>query len=263
MKFGEKLIQLRRKEGMSQEQLAAQMGITRQSVSKWESGSTLPELTKLIAISELFNVSVDYLVKDSMEEDFFKDISSNIYSMENTRLEEKMDELSRYVKGYQFTSKRHIKGIPLVSIRLGRRLGKESVAKGIIAIGNIAIGVISFGAVSFGVLSFGALALGMIALGAMAIGLAAFGAMAAGVIAIGTSAAGIYACGVTALGKEVALGVAASGKTAIGETVKGNHCLMWHNDLSEEQIWQFLNQNNPNLWEPLRKFFAFLGQHIK
>ena len=125
MKFGEKLIQLRRKEGMSQEQLAAEIGITRQSVSKWESGSTLPELTKLIAISELFNVSVDYLVKDSMEEDFFKEISSNIYSMENTRLEEKMDELSRYVKGYQFTSKRHIKGIPLVSIRLAGVLEKK------------------------------------------------------------------------------------------------------------------------------------------
>lgn len=41
MKFGEKLIQLRRKEGMSQEQLAAEIGITRQSVSKWESGVSL------------------------------------------------------------------------------------------------------------------------------------------------------------------------------------------------------------------------------
>ena len=59
MKFGEKLIRLRRKNGMSQEQLAAKIGITRQSVSKWESGSTLPELAKLIAISELFDVSVD------------------------------------------------------------------------------------------------------------------------------------------------------------------------------------------------------------
>ena len=66
MKFGEKLIRLRRKNGMSQEQLAAKIGITRQSVSKWESGSTLPELAKLIAISELFDVSVDYLVKDSI-----------------------------------------------------------------------------------------------------------------------------------------------------------------------------------------------------
>ena len=259
MKFGEKLIRLRRKNGMSQEQLAAEIGITRQSVSKWESGSTLPELAKLIVISELFDVSVDYLVKDSMEEDF----SGDMYSMGNTRLEEKMDELSRYVKGYQYTSKRHIKGIPLVSIRLGRRLGKESVAKGIIAIGNIGIGVVSLGAVSIGVFSFGALAFGIIALGAMAAGLLAFGAMAVGVIAIGTAAAGLYAGGVTALGKEVAVGVAASGKTAIGETAVGHHCLVWNNGLDAEQIRQFLDRTNPHLWEPLRKFFIFLGQHIK
>lgn len=127
MKFGEKLIRLRRKNGMSQEQLAAEIGITRQSVSKWESGSTLPELAKLIVISELFDVSVDYLVKDSMEEDF----SGDMYSMGNTRLEEKMDELSRYVKGYQYTSKRHIKGILLYPSGLAgvsekRVLQKES-----------------------------------------------------------------------------------------------------------------------------------------
>lgn len=183
--------------------------------------------------------------------------------MGNTRLEEKMDELSRYVKGYQYTSKRHIKGIPLVSIRLGRRLGKESVAKGIIAIGNISIGVVSLGAVSIGVFSFGALAFGIIALGAMAAGLLAFGAMAVGVIAIGTAAAGLYAGGVTALGKEVAVGVAASGKTAIGETAVGHHCLVWNNGLDAEQIRQFLDRTNPHLWEPLRKFFIFLGQHIK
>ena len=67
MGFGEKLIKLRKQKGMSQEQLGMQLGITRQSVSKWESGSTLPELSKLIAISEIFGVSVDYLVKDEME----------------------------------------------------------------------------------------------------------------------------------------------------------------------------------------------------
>ena len=72
MGFGEKLIKMRKQKGMSQEQLGIQLGITRQSVSKWESGSTLPELSKLIAISEIFGVSVDYLVKDEMEKDFEK-----------------------------------------------------------------------------------------------------------------------------------------------------------------------------------------------
>ena len=60
--FSEKLLELRRREGLSQEQLADRLGVTRQSVSKWESGAAAPELTKLVALSELFSVSVDYLV---------------------------------------------------------------------------------------------------------------------------------------------------------------------------------------------------------
>ena len=68
MTFSEKLTGLRRKSGMSQEQLADRLGVTRQSVSKWEGGTAMPELVKLISLSELFGVSVDYLVKDWMEE---------------------------------------------------------------------------------------------------------------------------------------------------------------------------------------------------
>lgn len=68
MEFSQKLIALRRREGLSQEQLADQLGVTRQSVSKWESGTAMPELVKLIALSEMFGVSVDYMVKDYMEE---------------------------------------------------------------------------------------------------------------------------------------------------------------------------------------------------
>lgn len=66
--ISEKLTGLRRKSGMSQEQLADRLGVTRQSVSKWEGGTAMPELVKLISLSELFGVSVDYLVKDWMEE---------------------------------------------------------------------------------------------------------------------------------------------------------------------------------------------------
>ena len=69
MKFSEKLIQLRHRSGLSQEQLADRLGVTRQSVSKWESGVAMPELAKLIALSEFFRVTVDYLVKDYLEEE--------------------------------------------------------------------------------------------------------------------------------------------------------------------------------------------------
>ena len=63
MDFSEKLMTLRKQAGLSQEQLADRLGVTRQSVSKWESGAAAPELVKVITLSELFGVSVDYLVE--------------------------------------------------------------------------------------------------------------------------------------------------------------------------------------------------------
>lgn len=62
--LSEKLYQLRKNSGLSQEQLAEQLNVSRQAISKWESGSAVPESEKLIAISNYFDVSVDYLLKD-------------------------------------------------------------------------------------------------------------------------------------------------------------------------------------------------------
>ena len=64
MTFSEKLMQLRRQKGWSQEELGEKLDVTRQTVSKWELGSTTPEMEKLIAMSELFGISIDELVKD-------------------------------------------------------------------------------------------------------------------------------------------------------------------------------------------------------
>ena len=68
MRLSEKLYLLRKKSGLSQEQLAEQLDVSRQAISKWESGSSVPESEKLIAISTYFNVSLDYLLKDNMDE---------------------------------------------------------------------------------------------------------------------------------------------------------------------------------------------------
>lgn len=68
MNFGDKLIKLRKKEGMSQEELGDKLGVTRQTVSKWELGQTTPEMDKLKDISTLFNISVNYLVNDNYGE---------------------------------------------------------------------------------------------------------------------------------------------------------------------------------------------------
>ena len=67
--LSEKLYQLRKKSGFSQQQLAEQLKVSRQAISKWESGSAFPESEKLIIISNYFGVSVDYLLKDNVEDD--------------------------------------------------------------------------------------------------------------------------------------------------------------------------------------------------
>lgn len=66
MKFGDKLIELRKKKGYSQEELAEKLGVSRQSVSKWESNNTYPETDKIIQIANIFECSMDDLINDEI-----------------------------------------------------------------------------------------------------------------------------------------------------------------------------------------------------
>ena len=68
MILADKIILLRKKAGWSQEELAAQLGVTRQSVSKWEGAQSVPDMDKVVQMSRLFGVTTDYLLKDEMEE---------------------------------------------------------------------------------------------------------------------------------------------------------------------------------------------------
>ena len=64
MKFSEKLMKLRRSQGMSQEDLATKLNVTRQTISKWESDQTVPDMNKLVEISKLFSISLDELTNN-------------------------------------------------------------------------------------------------------------------------------------------------------------------------------------------------------
>ena len=61
--FSERLGALRRAKGMSQEDLAEKMGVSRQAVQKWESGASTPEIENLVRLGDFFEVSLDYLIK--------------------------------------------------------------------------------------------------------------------------------------------------------------------------------------------------------
>ncbi len=68
MTLSEKIYKLRKKSGLSQEQLAEKLNVSRQAISKWESGVSMPESEKMIALSDFFGVSLDYLMKEDAEE---------------------------------------------------------------------------------------------------------------------------------------------------------------------------------------------------
>ena len=69
MILADKLIRLRKKNGYSQEELAEKLNVSRQAVSKWESAQSIPDLGKILQLSELFGVTTDYLLKDELEEE--------------------------------------------------------------------------------------------------------------------------------------------------------------------------------------------------
>ena len=81
MIFSEKLQVLRKNKGYTQEALAEKLGVSRQAVAKWESGQIYPDISNLIQISDLMNVSVDYLVKD-------RDCAVNIKPQQDADLDE-------------------------------------------------------------------------------------------------------------------------------------------------------------------------------
>ena len=257
MTFAEKLTALRKKSGDSQEQLAGRLGVTRQSVSKWESGAALPELAKLIALSELFGVSIDYLVKDTVTEDMQQK------GPDAVQLAEKLENLRRRVDPdlYHYTSRVKLFGLPLVCVRFSRDRGptRSSTAVGILAVGNFAVGVVSVGLISVGAFSLGMIAVGLLALGGVAMGLAAFGGVAIGVLAIGGSALGVYAAGGAAAGKEIAVGGAAAAKTAAGIDADGIHTMLLRRDTAAAEVEAFLRLHHPKLWPLLVRLLAWCG----
>ena len=78
MILADKIIEERKKNGWSQEELADKLGVSRQAVSKWESAGAVPDLQRIIQLSELFSVSTDYLLKDEMEVEKSSDMMKGI-----------------------------------------------------------------------------------------------------------------------------------------------------------------------------------------
>ena len=215
MQFHDNLIELRRTRGMSQEELGDAVGVSRQTVSKWETGQTTPEMDKLIALAELFGLTLDALVGRTAE--LAAEPAPTPAAARDWR-----------TWHYEYVSPRTIGGLPLVHVNIGfgpRRargiVAIGSVASGVIALGGASAGVISVGGVSLGLLAIGGLSAGGAAVGGAALGLLALGALAVGLLAIGGAAIGVWTLGGLSIAAQVAAGGFAAGKVALGDVTRG------------------------------------------
>ena len=266
MFIGDKLLQLRKEKGYSQEQLANVLNVSRQAVSKWEAGTSIPELEKLILMADIFEVSVDYLVRKQSE--VLRNVKEVDSSINNTILMEQLDEIKSSIKNsernrniYEYKSKRSIYGIPLVHVRIARN--GNAVARGIIAIGNVSIGVLSIGVIALGLISFGGIALGLlVGIAGLALGVLTIGGVSIGVMAFGGVALGIYAVGGVAAASKIAIGGVASGQVAIGQVADGAHTLL-KDTVTTEQARTVILDQFPKINRFLLKVLLTLVKYMK
>lgn len=194
MEFRERLYQLRKGRGISQEELAHTVGVSRQAVQKWEAGAATPDLNNLSALADYFAVSLDYLVR-------------GIEPEKPAAPSPQQAVIQNYYRGwrYEYRSRRTLFGLPLVHINLCDR--SLCRAKGVIAIGNVATGLIAIGGFSAGLLTLGGFSAGLLALGGLAAGGISLGGLSVGLLAaLGGAAVGQYAAGGTAFGSTLAIG---------------------------------------------------------
>ena len=111
MILADKIILLRKKNGWSQEEFAEKMGVSRQSVSKWEGAQSVPELDKILLMARIFGVSTDFLLKDELEEAEYVEERENDAEGEVCRIS--MEEASSYLAAVKETAPKIAFGVSL------------------------------------------------------------------------------------------------------------------------------------------------------
>ena len=251
MNFAEHLMSLRKQRGWSQEELGSQIGVTRQTVSKWEMGQSTPELEKLMELSRLFGMSIDQLVG----------LEAAGERPDPWDAAEKPARAWAWGTLYEYISPVKVFGLPLIHVRFGYG---PRLAKGIIAIGNCAVGVVAVGGCSLGLLSFGGVSLGLLlALGGCGLGLFALGGLAVGGFAVGGCAVGQWlaigggafsnylAIGGGAWSNGLAIGGSACGYIAVGkQSATGTYTFVRElgGNMSGAELWDVVKREFPHMW---------------
>ena len=230
MTLGEKLTKLRKENNYTQEQLADLLGVSRQSISKWESDLAFPEMEKILRMGNMYGCSMDYLLKEEMEAatDAGAEWSRGSGEQEDQKTDGSSGKFSLRQWKFEKKSKKTLKGLPLWHINIGFgqtahgffALGLK--ARGIFSLGMISTGVFSIGLISLGILPFGVISLGVLAGGVVAAGVVAAGCFAAGIIAIGTIAFGVFSMGAIAIGQFAVGALAIGNYGAIGDSARAS-----------------------------------------
>lgn len=141
MKLNEKIFYCRKKNGMSQEKLAEQIGVSRQAISKWENGEASPEISKLISLAKVFNVTTDWLLSESDPEQDNTTKESYQYGNNNQYNSSSNNTNNNMTSNTNWT---WVDSIPGVLGRLLRRFGwLFGVYQAIAGLGMIVVGSIA------------------------------------------------------------------------------------------------------------------------
>ncbi len=248
MTLGEKIYSLRVKNGLSQEAFGEKLGVSRQSVSKWETDQSVPELDKIVMISELFTVTTDYLLKESVAEPAFGQWkgttaaegsgqwngasaatggpgqwngASTAAGGSGQWTKASGAEQAADVWGESSDTEQdayECRGRAVVKRGFSYEYKSKRSWRGMplvhvnIGFGRSAKGVIAIGLAAKGIVAIGLAGLGVITLAPVGIGLL----LSAGVVAIGGIALGDFAIGVVAIGA-FCVGLFSMGALAVGQ----------------------------------------------
>ena len=261
MTLGEKLSKLRKENNYTQEQLADILGVSRQSISKWESDIAYPETDKLVKMGRLFECSMDYLLNEDATEKQGKQPTEkeSIGAIIKRQFRERKSETMIFGMPLYHVG-RNAHGFFAVGLRARGVVSVGLMSRGIVSLGLLSLGILSIGLLSLGLIAAGTVSLGLLAVGSIAVGLFAAGAISIGLISFGALSVGCFSTGALAIGKYAAVGDHAYGMIAIGQSVAEGHVYSHVGDLTTADIstvTEWLDTNVPSALNWAKAIFEF------
>lgn len=248
MTLGEKLSRLRKEYNYTQEQLADILGVSRQSISKWESDIAYPETDRLIKMGKLFECSMDYLLNEDVTDKRGSHPAEKegIWEKIRKQLHERKSEKTVFGMPLYHIG-RNARGFLAIGLKARGVISVGLMSRGIVSLGLLSLGGISIGFLSLGLISAGVFSAGLLAVGTIALGLFAAGAISVGIISFGALSVGGFSAGALAVGQYAAVGDHAHAMIAIGETVADGSVYSHIGNLTTADIPAVIEQLDANV----------------